>query len=439
MTKIIRCSQKDLSTGTSHHFLVQKNKNRGAWVSSLSIELSPFMVWRSERREKRQEVFCEKLRVKAMARAQAQEAARQQAAVMAAVRHKALLEQQAAARATAAEAKQRSMMEKAQAKAAAKAAKEAEKLRAKAERDAVRAAQKAAKANSSRGAPLPLAHQNSGDSMESNAQRLLFAHKSATQKLIRKSSEAGLSQVPEAEMQQVRMHTAGQLQACFAGFQIKRETIFDQIGKAEQAALAAETAAKKASIDKGLQNVAGGSNNAQQWSQQAQQQNLALQHATANNMSVAHQPQLHNSGQRSVAMNNSGPMASSGQIAMNHQPALHHRVHSSSNPAPTPMQQAQMQFSASQNPTSHASVSAGHYSAGSGQYSPNSISFGQSQNLNQHTGSALRNYGTSSQQNAHAQASSGTIVNANGIEWSADSSALQSQLLQAMQGTVMEL
>ena len=378
------------------------------------------MVMRSERREKRQGVFLEKLRIKQMARAKAQEAARQEAAARAAVQHRAFLQEQAVARAKAAEEKQKSMMEKAAAKAATKAEKDAAKARAKAER----AASKVAKGHAP-GAATHFVHQNGGNAMESNAQRVLSAHKSATQKLIRKSSEAGLSQVPEAEMQQTRMHTAAQLQKCFVGFAIKNDVIFQHIGKAEQAALVAETArknaeqaairvaaeteAKRARIDQRLQNMTSGSSNAQQWPQRADQLNRSPQPRSSNY--APQQQQLQHMVQRPI------PGRAINNAPMIQQQALHHHVHP--NLVPNPMRETQMR----------QQHSAGNHIARAPQYNPNASTFNQPQQQNP-------SFGNPPPQTGHTQASLRNGADTQGIDWNASPSVIQNQLLQAAaQGT----
>ena len=386
------------------------------------------MVMRSERREKRQGVFLEKLRIKQMARAKAQEAARQEAAAKAAAKHRAFLQEQAIVRAKAAEEKQKLIMEKAAAKAATKAEKDAAKARAKAER----AAAKVAKGHIP-GSATNFVNQNGGNAMESNAQRVLSAHKSATQKLIRKSSEAGLSQVPEAEMQQTRMHTAAQLQKCFVGFAIKNDVIFQHIGKAEQAALVAETArknaeqaairvaaeaeAKRARIDQRLQNMTSGSTNAQQWPQRAEQLNLSSQPRSSNY--TPQQQQLQHMGQRPIpghAINNPATPGSA-QYSFIQQQALQHHVHP--NPVPNPMRDTQMR----------QQHSAGNHTSHAPQYNPNATAFNQPQQSNP-------SFGSPAPQTGRAQVSLRDGADTQGIDWNASPSVIQSQLLQAAaQGT----
>lgn len=301
VSKVVKCTQKDAMVGVDHHFILQKNKNRGSWISSLTLELSPFMVERSERREKEQEAFSKKLREKSMEEARAREAARLKAAAEAAAHTQALMREQAAARAKAAreqaEAKAKVLKEKAEAKAAAKAAKAAQKAKEKAEKAATKAKLKAerdaAREASKQTARAKLMQPQSAMSQQTqntvdtqnDVKRILMAHKMATQQLIREASNAGLSFVPESEIKRLRMKAAANLQNCYRGVQINSDTLFSQLGKAESDALKAETQAKKAAVDRRLQNTVGGmqmanKETAQTWSLSKQSKPGSSEQAT---------------------------------------------------------------------------------------------------------------------------------------------------------------
>ena len=293
MSKTVCCTQRDALTGLNHHFVLQKNKNRGAWVSSLAIDLSAFMVHRSECSEKRQQAFGKKVREKALEEAKAREAARVQAAAAEAARTQALMREQASARAKAAkeqaEAKAKFLREKAEAKAAAKAAKVAakEKERAekaaakakiKAEKDAAReAAKQASRARNVQLLSHPHAQSVCGTTPDIAS--VLNEHKIATQRLIRESSKAGLSFVPEADIKKLRMKAASELQKCYRGTQMSSNILFSQLGKAESEALKAETEAKKMATDSRLQEQsrAGQNFSHQQASQSSQPWTQSMQ------------------------------------------------------------------------------------------------------------------------------------------------------------------
>jgi len=258
-------------------------------VSSLAIELSPFMAMRTERREMRLKVFEEKLRMKRIADARATEALKRKAEAQRAARQKFLLEQQNAARAAAAEEKKR-------------------------KNDMIRAQLEAA--------------QKAG---QSKLSQVLMNHKVATEKLIRASSAAGHVQVPLDQMQQARLQTAQQLKACFPGIEMKQEIIFTHIGKAEAAALANETDRKRKEQERHLQNVATSTHNSsQQWPQKPQQLAPPQQRATSNRMAMGNKQQFQNAGPTSLVVNSS------------QQHRQIHQIHQESGRAP--MQQSQMQF-----------------------------------------------------------------------------------------------
>jgi hypothetical protein len=65
ITKIIQCSQRDPETGVVAHFVVNKNRGRGFWVSSECIELSSLILDKHTRRREQVENFTERMRAKA--------------------------------------------------------------------------------------------------------------------------------------------------------------------------------------------------------------------------------------------------------------------------------------------------------------------------------------------------------------------------------------
>ena len=147
LQRAVRCTQRDPSTGIVHHYIVNQAKNRGSWVSSDSVDLSPLINDRAKRRNvqlgkynaimrERAKVEAEKAKIRreAEAKRRAEEIARASAKAKAdaLARAKARAEAQAKAKAEA----QARAAAKAEARARRKAEEKARKAEAQAKKRA---------------------------------------------------------------------------------------------------------------------------------------------------------------------------------------------------------------------------------------------------------------------------------------------------------------